>query len=131
MNVFQKFTRISLRRNRSRTLVTIIGIMLPMAMFTAVVEAVCSGIQYLVRAETVRVGAFHGYYYDMSADYVEKFREADDVSDVTVWQQVGWAEIEGKNEYKPYLLRQYICCCFCDNDIFYAKAQKGQPDRFA
>lgn len=120
-----------MRRNRSRTLVTIIGIMLSMAMFTAVVEAVYSEMQYLVRAETVRVGAFHGYYYDMSADDVEKLREADDVSDVTVWQQVGWAEIEGKNEYKPYLLRQYICCCFCDNDIFYAKAQKGQPDRFA
>ena len=120
-----------MHRNRSRTLVTIIGIMLSMAMFTAVVEAVCSGMQYFVRAETVRVGAFHGYYYDMSADDVEKFREADDVSDVTVWQQVGWAEIEGKNEYKPYLLRQYICCCFCDNDIFYAKAQKGQLDRCA
>lgn len=60
MNVFQKFTRISLHRNRSRTLVTIIGIMLSMAMFTAVVEAVCSGMQYLVRAETVRVGHFMG-----------------------------------------------------------------------
>ena len=114
-----------MRRNRSRKLVTIIGTMLSMAMFTAVVEAVYSGMQYLVRAETVRVGAFHGYYYDMSADDVEKFREADDVSDVTVWQQVGWAEIEGKNEYEPYLLRQYIWCCFCDNDIFYAEDQKG------
>ncbi len=114
MNVFHKFTRMSLRRNRSRTLVTIIGIMLSMAMFTAVVEAVYSGMQYLVRAETARVGAFHGYYYDMSAEDVEKLRQADGVSDVAVWQQVGWAEIEGKNEFKPYLLIESVDENFTD-----------------
>ena len=38
MNIFHTFTRACLAKNRSRTLVTVIGIVLSMALFTAVLE---------------------------------------------------------------------------------------------
>lgn len=47
MNVFHRFTRQSLRKNRSRTWVTIVGIVLSVAMFTAVTEGAYSGVRYL------------------------------------------------------------------------------------
>ena len=43
-NVFHSFTRQSLKKNRSRTIVTIIGILLSMALLTAVIQAVNSGL---------------------------------------------------------------------------------------
>lgn len=72
MNVFNKFTVRSLKKNRSRTLVTIIGIALSMALITAIIQAANSGLNYLVRGETQRVGAFHGYYYNITEDLAKK-----------------------------------------------------------
>lgn len=54
MNVFHRFTRQSLRKNRSRTWVTIVGIVLSVAMFTAVTEGAYSGVRYLVRTTEYR-----------------------------------------------------------------------------
>lgn len=48
MNVFHRYTRQALRKNRSRTWVTIVGIILSVALFTAVTEGAYSGVQYLV-----------------------------------------------------------------------------------
>ena len=62
MNVFHRFTRQSLRKNRSRTWVTIVGIVLSVAMFTAVTEGAYSGVRYLVRTTEYTVGRFHGCY---------------------------------------------------------------------
>lgn len=106
VNVFHKFTRRSLAKSRSRTLVTIIGIMLSMAMFTAVLEAVYSGLQYLVRAETASAGAFHGLYRSLDDDEAKKIAGFDGVKDSAVWRRVGWAEIDTDNEYKPYIILQ-------------------------
>ena len=104
MNVFHRFTRASLRQNPSRTLVTVIGIVLSMALVTAVIQGAYSGIQFLIRSEVERVGAFHGYYYNLTEGEAAQARRADNVKSSAVWQTVGWAEIGGENEYKPYLL---------------------------
>lgn len=60
MNVFHRYTRQALRKNRSRTWVTIVGIILSVALFTAVTEGAYSGVQYLVGAAEYTVGRFHG-----------------------------------------------------------------------
>lgn len=114
MNVFNKFTVRSLKKNRSRTLVTIIGIALSMALITAIIQAANSGLNYLVRGETQRVGAFHGYYYNITEDLAKKVQSDPEVSDTALWQQVGWAEIDSTNESKPYLLIESISDNFTD-----------------
>lgn len=50
MNVFHRYTRQALRENRSRTWVTIVGIILSVALFTAVTEGAYSGVRYLIGA---------------------------------------------------------------------------------
>ena len=97
MGVFRKFTRASLRRNRVRTIVTIIGIVLSMALFTAVIEGAYSGLQFLVRSETESVGAFHGYYYNMSDEEANQIRTSDQVKDSASWDRVGWAKVDSLN----------------------------------
>ena len=108
MNVFRAFTRRSLMEKRSRTLVTIIGIILSMSLFTAVIEGAYSGLQYLVRVEETRTGRYHGHYYGIDADILNTVRETDGFAETTAWQTVGWAEIGSENEDKPYLLVKSI-----------------------
>ena len=86
MNVFHSFTVRSLQQNRSRTLVTLIGFILSMALFTAVIQGANSGLQFLIRSEEARTGAFHGYYCDITQEQMEEAREADGVRDIATWQ---------------------------------------------
>ena len=114
MNVFHRFSRSSLARNRIRTLATLIGIVLSMALVTAVVQGAYSGLQFLIRSEQARTGAFHGYYYGLSEEEAERARQAPNVKDAAVWRTLGWAEIESSDEYKPYLLLRGVSENFTD-----------------
>ncbi len=114
MNVFHRFTRASLKKNPSRTLVTIIGIMLSMALVTAVIQGAFSGVSFLVRSEEERTGTFHGFYYNLTAEEAGQARQAENVKTSAFWQTVGWAEIDSRNEYKPYLLIRSVSEGFTD-----------------
>lgn len=104
MNIFHRFTLASLKKNRVRTLVTIIGIMLSMALLTAVIEGANSGMQYLVRAETERVGAFHGYWREVEADKVSELARAEDVKKTAAFYRVGHAQVtEDTSRFVKYL----------------------------
>lgn len=104
MNIFHRFTLASLKKNRVRTLVTIIGIMLSMALLTAVIEGANSGMQYLVRAETERVGAFHGYWREVEADKVSELVRAEDVKKTAAFYRVGHARVtEDTSRFVKYL----------------------------
>ena len=104
MNIFHRFTLASLKKNRVRTLVTIIGIMLSMALLTAVIEGANSGMQYLVRAETGCVGAFHGYWREVEADKVSELARAEDVKKTAAFYRVGHAQVcDGEVKLTRYL----------------------------
>ncbi|HBF15184.1 MAG TPA: hypothetical protein DDW30_05805 [Clostridiales bacterium] len=104
MNIFHRFTLASLKKNRVRTLVTVIGIMLSMALLTAVIEGANSGMQYLVRGETERVGSFHGYWCEVEADKVSELARAEDVKKTAAFYRVGHAQVcEGEIRLTRYL----------------------------
>lgn len=81
MNIFHKITRKSLAKNRTRTVVTIIGIMLSMALFTAVIEGAYSGLQYLIRVEEEQVGIYHGFYRDVTEEQATELMQRDDIKE--------------------------------------------------
>jgi len=56
MNIMNRFTLQTLYKNKLRTLVTIIGIILSTAMFTGVTSIVTSLQQYLINLEITDVG---------------------------------------------------------------------------
>ena len=104
MNVFHRYTRQALRENRSRTWVTIVGIILSVALFTAVTEGAYSGVRYLIGAAEYTVGRFHGCYQNLTEQQATQLsRDEKEITEQSAWQLVGWGQVGADNDYKPYL----------------------------
>ena len=103
MNIFKQFTIRSLRQNKTRTIVTIIGIILSVAMFTATIEAFVTAQNYLVNYAEMYNGKYHVGFHNIETDDVSKITDDERVEKYTYVQDIGFAEIGSSNEYKPYL----------------------------
>lgn len=114
MNIFKQFTNRSLKENKTRTIVTIIGIILSVAMFTATMEAFVTVQSYLINYAEMYNGKYHVGFYDVEFDDVSKITEEDRVEKYTYIQDIGYAEIGSSNEYKPYLYIAGIPTDFTD-----------------
>ena len=79
MNVFQKFTFKSLKKNRTRTIVTIIGIILSVSMFTAVTEAFVSAQQFALRYTEKTTGNFLFYTEKQTKEKVKALENDKDI----------------------------------------------------
>lgn len=66
MNIFRKFTLENLKRNRTRTIVTIIGIMLSVTMFTAVTTTIVSLQRFVVDVTIEQGGEWYGDFLHLS-----------------------------------------------------------------
>lgn len=103
MNVFSKVTLESLKKNRTRTIVTIIGIMLSAAMICASTTFVSSMQNFVLRCEIYSSGDWYGAVYDAAYKDYEDIRDSDRVSSAAYAQVLGYAKIGSANERKPYL----------------------------
>ena len=104
MNVFRTYVKRNLKANRLRTIMTIIGIMLSMALVTAVIEGGYSGLEYLRDVIRKSNGNFHGYICNMDKEAFNSFKDSGEVADYSLYNTLGWAEINTSNTAKPYLL---------------------------
>ena len=73
MDLLNKLTIKNLKLNRKRTIVTIIGIMLSVALITAVASIYSSGLQSLINFETREKGNFHVAYYNVPKSEISTF----------------------------------------------------------
>lgn len=103
MNVFHKITLKALAINRTRTIVTIIGIILSVSMITAVTTLISSLQNFMLRNAIYAEGDWHGGFYDIDRKTVEKIRDDEKIRSVAVAENIGYADIGSSNEYKPYL----------------------------
>lgn len=103
MSIFQKVTLESLKKNKVRTIVTIIGVILSASMITAVTSSVSSVQRYMVDNAIYREGDWHASVLEADAKVFEILEESDKVESYVYNQQIGYAIAEGcTNEYKPY-----------------------------
>ena len=103
MNVFNKVTLESLKKNRTRTVVTIIGIMLSAAMICASTTLVSSMQNFVLRCAIHIDGDWYGAVYAAAYKDYEDIRDSDRVSSAAYAQVLGYAKIDSANERKPYL----------------------------
>ena len=105
MNVFHKVTLQSLRKNKTRTAVTIIGIILSAAMICAVTTTYASLQDFLYRNFAYTQGEWHGSYANANREELNFLLNADEVEDVTYTAAVGYAMAGDTRtkETKPYL----------------------------
>lgn len=102
MNLLNKLTIKNLKLNKKRTVVTIIGIMLSVALITAVASIYSSGIKSLINFETHEKGDFHVSFMDISKSELETLKNNRSIDTLNLVKNIGFAKIDSKNEYKPY-----------------------------
>ena len=103
MDLLNKLTIKSLKLNKKRTIVTIIGIMLSVALITAVATMYSSAIKSLINFKTYRNGNFHIAFYDENEKEIYKIEKKKCVEELYLTSNIGYAKLNNsKNEYKPY-----------------------------
>ena len=103
MNVLKKLTIKDLKLNKKRTIVTIIGIMLSVALITAVATMFQSFIDSMIKYEKRQKGDYHVSFRDVPYEEVVNIKNNRSVEDTYLVENVGYAVLsDSKNEYKPY-----------------------------
>jgi len=82
MNLLKKLTIKNLKLNKKRTVVTIIGIMLSVALVTAVATMYASGLKSLIVYEKYVKGDFHVEFMDVPSDDVKNIKNNNGVENV-------------------------------------------------
>lgn len=122
MSIFNKVTLEFLRKNKTRTIVTIIGIILSASMFTAVTTTISTLQNFMLRDAIYETGDWHVSVTETDASFFEFLKNpvaymekngSKDIAEVFLDgkiesyvynQQLGYAYAKGcTNEYKPYL----------------------------
>ena len=104
MNIMNKVTLRILQKNKTRTIVTIIGVILSTAMFTAVTTFISSLQNYVVSYMMVEEGDWHGVIHDVTAEDIGRLAEIEEVENLVFTRNGGYSYLEHtQNEYKPYL----------------------------
>lgn len=104
MNILNRFTIRTLMKNKTRTLVTIIGIALSVSMFTAVTSIIVSFQNYMLRMEIATDGAWEGRLKGCSQELVDRIVKEKEVKRFTKAADLGYARLkDSQNEDKPYL----------------------------
>jgi len=104
MNILNKVTLQSLRKNRTRTIVTIIGVILSASMITAVTTFISSLQNFMVQDEIARSGDWHVEFMDVDSSFVRERMADRELKNAAVTQNIGYAILEGSvNTFKPYL----------------------------
>lgn len=107
MNVMQRFTLRSLRRNKKRTVVTIIGVVISAAMITAVATLLSSFLDLFARAEIADSGNWHAQIMGVPSENIETVTQSDIADKAFLSRHMGFAELEGSAvESKPFLYLQ-------------------------
>lgn len=103
MGLLNKLTLKSLKLNKKRTIVTIIGIILSTALIVAVSSLVVSARVSLIEYEKKEKGDYHYIIYDVPKEELKYFYNNREIEKTYLTSSIGYAKVESQNENKPYL----------------------------
>ena len=104
MNIFNKVALQGLIKNRTRTVVTIIGVALAAALFTGVAAFAVSLQDYMVRGAEGKYGSWHLEVFQADTSFAEQQAGNSKVAQAVSFENIGYAILEGgQNADKPYL----------------------------
>lgn len=108
MSIFTKLTQRYLSKNKTRTIVTLIGIIVSMSLFTAVIEGAYSGYQFLKNREIAVTGQWQVIMNDVNQEGLEEAKTNKQIDRYENIYTLGWAKVDNENDGKPYLLVQSL-----------------------
>ena len=104
MNIFHKVTLKNLQKNRTRTLVTIVGIILSAAMFSATTISISSLRHWLIESTIYQDGNWYGALHNLSGEEAEALSSNSQIQQSVSLETLGYAFLEDcENKDKPYL----------------------------
>lgn len=103
MNIIHKLTWQYMKKNKRRTIVTMIGIIISVAMMTAVTTACASFTDLYERKTIASDGRWHVLYKNVPSDGVDVIKNDENSESVTISADMGYDAVDSKNAYKPYV----------------------------
>lgn len=104
MNIVNKLTIRHLKQNKRRTLVTIIGVIISVAMVTAVATLGFSFMDLMQRQTIASDGEWHVQYKNVNQDQLQAIHSDEETKKAVLSRDLGYAYLEGsENDYKPYV----------------------------
>ncbi len=109
MNILNTLTRRSLKLNRKRTVVTIIGIILSAAMICATITIAVSFQDLFVQQAKQTDGNFHATFYDVSPEQIKYITGNAYTGTAMLSRNLGFARFDqSTKEYRPYFfIKEY------------------------
>lgn len=103
MNILKRLTIKNLKLNKTRTIATILGIMLSVALITAVTTMYTSALESLVQSEKNNDGNIHLAIYGLSKNKLADLENNRNIDHIYLTKKIGYAKLdESKNDSKPY-----------------------------
>lgn len=104
MKILNRLTLKNLKMNKTRTVVTMIGIMLSAALMTVVAGMATSAQQTFIGAQINMTGNYDLYVSGANEENISQLRNRRDVEQLYLREDVGCAKLDGaKNKYRPYV----------------------------
>ncbi|MED4729692.1 ABC transporter permease [Aneurinibacillus migulanus] len=131
MNIVNKLTIRHLKQNKRRTLVTIIGVIISVAMVTAVATLGFSFLDLMIRQTIADTGEWHVLYQDVNKEQLAAIQDDDATNTVAITRDLGYAPLEGgQNPNKPYLfIKEYDAQGFAQFPVELSKGRLPQTDK--
>ncbi len=130
MKIINKVTLRHMLLNKKRTLVTIIGVIISVAMITAVSTFAASMFDFMQRMEMKDSGNWHVSYLGTKVSSLSAIAEDDGTKEMYVTREDGYAKLPQANQKeKPYLyLQSYDTNAFSHNFIELVEGRFPQAD---
>lgn len=104
MKVLTKITIKNLKLNKKRTIGTLVGIILSVALICAVAGMATSLRQSLIQTASSNTGYWHLKLSNINKEDIEKFKNNRDIKDLNIINDVGYAKLaKSANENRPYI----------------------------
>ncbi|MHA2855991.1 FtsX-like permease family protein [Paenibacillus lautus] len=131
MNIVYKLAIRNLKQNKRRTLVTIIGVIISVAMVTAVATLVFSFSDLMIRQTIADSGKWHVQYQDVTKEQLAAIQADEATQTVAITRDLGYAPLEGgQNPNKPYLfIKEYDAQGFTQFQVELSKGRLPRTDK--
>jgi putative ABC transport system permease protein len=104
MNIFNRVTLQSMKKSRTRTIVTVIGVVLSTAMITAVATFGTTLLNFLLNGSIQKYGGWHVEFLDVDSSFVQARTQDNGVANTATFENIGYATLDGaRSPEKPYL----------------------------
>lgn len=104
MNIFNKVALQGLKKNRTRTIVTIVGVVLSAALITAIATFAVSLQAYMINGAIMKYGNWHIAFSNADTSFVQEQAEDHRVANIASFENIGYGALEdGQNPDKPYV----------------------------